>query len=608
MQRILWIPGTALWAAALVAPAPAQTTELASRSTAGVQGNSDSYYCSLSADGRFVAFISRATNLLAVPDANGSDYDIFVRDRVAGTTELASLSTAGVQANSDSYWPRISADGRYVVFVSLATNLFASADTNPSFDVFLRDRQSGTTELVSVSSSGIQGNHQSNYPAISADGRFVTFASQATNLVVPDGNLFLFDVFLRDRQLGTTELVSRSTAGVQGNGNSLTSSVTPDGRFVAFQSGATNLRTVPDSNGADYDMFVRDRWSGTTELVSLSTSGSQGNNYCYNPPEITADGHFVAFSSRASNLIPSGDANGSLDDVFVRDRWAGTTELVTVSTAGIQGNGYCVYGPSISPDGRFVAYSSTATNLVLDADANGSAADAFLRDRQLGTTELVSRSSTGVQGNDDAIQVSVSMDGRYVAFDDSSTNLTVQPDANGPSADVFVRDRGELAPFSSFCFGDGSGAPCPCGNSGGPGRGCQNSFGTGGAHLTASGVASLSADTLQFTSSSELPNALSIFLQGSTAIAPVHYGDGLRCVGGTLKRLRSENATGGSVVYPDGAETPVAARSAALGDPIPLGATRHYQVYYRDTNPGFCQPPAGSTFNVSNAMAIPWGP
>lgn len=158
-----------------------------------------------------------------------------------------------------------------------------------------------------------------------------------------------------------------------------------------------------------------------------------------------------------------------------------------------------------------------------------------------------------------------------------------------------------------FCFGDGSAGPCPCGNAGGLGRGCQNSAGTGGALLSASGNASLSADMLVLTSLGELPTALSIVMQGTTMIAPVSFGDGLRCAGGTIKRMYVKSASGGVVTAPQAGDPSVSARSAALGDPIPLGATRDYQVYYRDANPTFCPAPAGSTFNASGAVEIVWG-
>jgi hypothetical protein len=158
------------------------------------------------------------------------------------------------------------------------------------------------------------------------------------------------------------------------------------------------------------------------------------------------------------------------------------------------------------------------------------------------------------------------------------------------------------SPFTSFCFGDGSVAACPCSNNGSAGHGCENSVATGGAVLTMTGIAGLSADTIQFSSSGELPSALSILLQGSASIAPVNFGDGLRCASGTLKRLYRTNAISGTAKAPQSGDPSVSVRSAALGDPIPLGATRAYQMYYRDPNLGFC----ASGFNSSSAAAITW--
>jgi hypothetical protein len=162
--------------------------------------------------------------------------------------------------------------------------------------------------------------------------------------------------------------------------------------------------------------------------------------------------------------------------------------------------------------------------------------------------------------------------------------------------------------MTTFCFGDGTSAACPCGNSGASGHGCQNSSSTGGALLAVAGAPSLSADTLSFTASGERPTAFTIFLQGNLEIAPVPFGDGLRCAGGTLKRLYSHSASGGTVSAPQGADLPVSVRSAALGDTIPSGAIRIYQVYYRDPNPTFCPDPPGNTFNSSNAYRVTWLP
>ncbi|MFN0008986.1 MAG: hypothetical protein ACKVXR_13875 [Planctomycetota bacterium] len=162
--------------------------------------------------------------------------------------------------------------------------------------------------------------------------------------------------------------------------------------------------------------------------------------------------------------------------------------------------------------------------------------------------------------------------------------------------------------IESFCHGDGSIGPCPCGNTGTPGRGCENSASTGGARLSATGNPSLSADTLVLTSIGERPTSLSLFLQGDLEIAPVFFGDGLRCTGGNLKRLYTKTAVGGSAIAPSGADLSVSARSAALGDSIPSMALRYYLVHYRDGNATFCPSPAGSTFNGSNGLRVLWGP
>jgi Tol biopolymer transport system component len=578
----------------LCASARAQTTTRVSVGPAGVQALAASSDPSISSSGRYVVFTSAAANLVT-GDTNAAS-DVFVRDRPLGTTERASVGLGGLQANAASRLPAISADGRYVAFASTATNL-VTGDTNAFEDTFVRDRQSGTTERVSVDSSRAQGNNASSptRPDISADGRYVAFASLASNLVTGDTNAFA-DVFVRDRQSGTTERVSVDSVGAEGNGPSDFPSISADGRYVAFRSGASNL--VPGDTNLWTDIFVHDRQTGTTVRASVDSSGVQGNNSS-DAPSISADGRYVAFLSESTNLVP-GDTNG-YQDIFVRDLQSATTERASVDSTGVEAD-FVSLAPRISADGRHVAFTSYSDSLV-PGDTNGSS-DIFVRDLQNGTTERASVDTAGAEANNASSSSSISSDGHYVAFVSSATNL-VSGDTNG-FADVFVRDR--EATFTPFCFGDGTGAACPCGNSGLAGRGCQNSASTGGAHLVAGGAPSLSADTLQFTSSGELPVSLSIFLQGSASIAAVHYGDGLRCTGGLLKRLRAENAVGGITVYPDGSETPVHTRSAALGDTIQPGFTRYYQVYYRDANAAFCPSPTGSTFNVSNGMTVVWAP
>jgi hypothetical protein len=368
---------------------------------------------------------------------------------------------------------------------------------------------------------------------------------------------------------------------------------------VAFYSFARNL--VPGDTNHFCDTFVHDRQTGVTERVSIAGDDRQGNErsgYWYEsaPPSISADGRFVTFYSSASDFV-AGDVAGTVD-TFLRDRLNRTTERI----------GRLGYVSSISADGRFVAFGSTATDIV-PGDTNGFA-DVFVRDRELGITERVSLSTSGAQGDGDCgvgpyDNISISADGRRVAFVSAATNL-VPGDGNGWS-DVFVRDRGDAATFAPFCAGDGSSAACPCANSGAIGHGCENSAATGGALLTATGVASLSSDSVQFTSAGEPADAFCIVLQGQAAIDATNFGDGLRCAGGPLARLYLRRAAGGVLTVPRGVDESLSARSASRGDRIPLGATRNYQVYYRDPNASFCPNPSGGTFNVSNAIAIAWG-
>ncbi|MBI5363825.1 MAG: hypothetical protein HZA53_11650 [Planctomycetes bacterium] len=197
----------------------------------------------------------------------------------------------------------------------------------------------------------------------------------------------------------------------------------------------------------------------------------------------------------------------------------------------------------------------------------------------------------------------ISADGRWVTF--AASDNTVVPGDTNSAQDVFLRDRGPTPPHS-YCFGDGSSGACPCGNAGSPGRGCQNSRGTGGGQLIATGAANLSADSLSFSFSGGSPATLVILFQGTEAELVAPFGDGLRCVGGFLRRIQARTAAGGFALFPEAGEPSISARSAIVGDPIPIGATRHYQAYYRDADPTFC--PAGGTANSSQAVAVLWEP
>ena len=590
--------GRALLVAALAMPVAGQVTMRVSVATSGSQGSGESNYASISADGRYVAFVSWAEDLVA-GDTNAMG-DIFVRDRVAGTTTRVSVDPAGGNSWGDCLGPAISSDGRYVAFFSPAMDL-VSGDANGFWDVFVRDLQLGTTELASLDSGGAQGNSRSDYPSISADGRYVAFGSLASNFVAGDSN-GTYDVFVRDRQSGTTEPVSVDSVGILGNGYSEWPSISSDGRYVTFSSYSTNL--VPGDTNGWADAFLRDRLTGTTERVSVGSGGIEGNleSLAFG---MSADGRFVGFSSQATNLV-SGDTNGSFDG-FVRDRQSGTTERVTLGSGGTQGNNssHLIW---ISPDGRYVGFESEANNFV-SGDTNGDW-DAFIRDRLTGTTELVSLAPGGMPGNGRSSDPRGTPDGRYVVFSSFATDL-VPGDLNG-TADVFVRDRLGGTAFASLCDPGAAGViSCPCANApGGPGRGCNNSAATGGAILGASGGTYLSSDSLVFTTSGERPTPLSIVSQWSgTSGSGVVFGMGVRCTSGTLKRLYTKSAVAGSITAPDfgAGELSVSAQSAAKGDVIQPGQSRWYLVYYRDPNVlGGC--PSSSTFNATQTGVVSWWP
>ncbi len=400
----------------------------------GTQGDNHSHKPAISADGRFVAFESFASNL--VPGDSNGRQDIFVHDRTTRETTRVSVSSAGVQSNGNSFRPAISSDGRFVVFDSDASNL-VPGDSNGRFDIFVHDRTTGDTTRVSVSSAGIQGNSDSLDSAISADGQIVAFASNATNLVPGDTNRQR-DIFVHDRTTGQTRRVSVGFAGgVQGNGSSFNPALSGDGRFVAFESSASNL--VPNDSNGHRDIFVHDRATEETTRVSVGFAGGvQGNDHSFHAA-LSADGRFVAFHSSSSNLVPN-DSNATTD-VFVHDRTATETTRVSIGAAGgVQGNAGS-FDAVISADGRFVAFESSASNLVPN-DSNATK-DIFVHDRTTGQTSRVSVGAAGgVQGNRGSFDAAISGDGRFVAFESDATNL-VPTDTNA-RRDIFVRDRGAV--------------------------------------------------------------------------------------------------------------------------------------------------------------------
>ncbi len=423
------LAGLAAGGAAAATPAqePASGgTSRVSVGPAGAQANGVSSSQAISADGRYVAFETSASNLV-VGDTN-QIRDVVVRDRAAHVTRRVSVGPGGAQANGSSHRPAVSAHGRYVAFSSFASNL-VPGDTNGSFDVFVRDQLTHQTRRVSVGPGGAQANSYSDNPAISAHGRYVAFSSFASNLVPGDTN-GTFDLFVWDRTTQVTRRVSVGPGGAQANDSSFAPVVSADGRYVAFYSWASNL--VPGDTNGTGDVFVRDlRAGGETRRVSIGPGGAQANDFSYDPA-ISADGEHVAFTSDASNLV-AGDTNGTAD-VFVWGGLAQVTRRVSIGPGGAQARD-ASFAPAVSAQGRHVAFYSWAPNLVT-GDTNDTT-DVFVWDRRVHATRRVSVSADGAQANDSSFSPAISAHGRHVAFDSWASNL-VSGDTND-TADVFVR-------------------------------------------------------------------------------------------------------------------------------------------------------------------------
>jgi Tol biopolymer transport system component len=513
------------------------------------------------------------------------------------TTTLISLDSNGNQSDGHSFDPVVSDDGRYVAFSSDASNLVVG-DTNGVRDVFVRDNATGRITRVSVDSGGAQANGPSVTPAISGDGRFVAFTSFATNLVHGDGSPSS-DVFVHDNVTGTTMRVSISSTGVPANDECDEPSISGDGHLVAFRTFANNL-SPGDTNSA-YDVFVHDLTTGATRRASLGPGGVQANG-ASSDPRLSKSGRLIVFSSLANNLV-AGDTNDRYD-VFVRNLETGEIALVTADPTGQPAGGDSRHA-TISADERWVAFESSSTTIT---DHPHPFIDIYVRDLTAGHTKRVSVSTSGVPGDYSSQAPSVSAAGRLIAFQSFANNL-IDNDTNGFIIDVFVRDESATGE-TSLCDPRAAGvAPCPCGNpASSSGRGCNNSSASGGASLAASGYAYLSLDSVVFTTTAETPSATSVLLQGTaTNSSGAVFGQGVLCVAGTLQRLYTKSASGGSITAPSfgAGDATVSAHSTALGDTIQAGESRWYAVYYRDPIVlGGC--PTSSTFNATQTLAISW--
>jgi len=392
--------------------------------SAGRQSNADSHTAALSADGSAVAYVSSADNL--VPGDRNHLPDVFLHDLRTGVTTRVSVGDAGQEAELECLSPSVSRDGRRVVFQTDSANLVPD-DTNGFGDVFLRDLEHGTTSRVSLGMHGNEAELPCFEPAISADGRTVAFVSYATNLG-SGSTIGIQDVFVRDLVHDTLECVSVGPEGLVANHSSWDPSLSADGRYVAFYSQASNLVSF-DGNGA-HDVFVHDRQTGRTEIVSVSSTGSQASGPSLTC-QISADGRFVAFTSHAENLVAGDDNTDS--DVFVHDRVTGTTELASQSSLGVVGDEESDH-PGISADGRWVVFHSMAENLGMPDGQT--VRDVFLRDRLLGRTVCLSVGLHLSPTNDESQAPVIAANLPLVAFESPCVNLVTQ-DTN-QSTDIFV--------------------------------------------------------------------------------------------------------------------------------------------------------------------------
>lgn len=400
--------------------------------SSGNEGNGGSQGGSVTSNGRFVIFESGATNLVS-GDTNGAT-DIFIKDTSNGAISRISTDASNNQLNGSSRAPKISPDGQFVVFESDSTNAVAG-DTNGATDIFVKNIWTGAITRVSVSSAGGQANDASSYGDISADGQRVAFRSQATDLVAGDTN-GVMDVFWHDLGSGATVRVSTDSSGGQSdavNSNHYRPAISANGRHVAFESDATNL--VPSDTNALSDIFVKDTQTGITSRASTDPLGGQANGPSF-VPSISEDGHYVAFRSMATSLVALNGPNCSFwncSDVFVKDTQTGAVIMASTTSAGTPADA-ASWDPVISADGRYVGFSTDASNLEY-SDTNGSY-DIFVKDIQGGGVELLSKDLAGNEGNSWSIEPYISYGGGFVSFFSNATNL-VAGDTNGVH-EVFI--------------------------------------------------------------------------------------------------------------------------------------------------------------------------
>ncbi|TMK70175.1 MAG: hypothetical protein E6G49_11515 [Actinobacteria bacterium] len=412
------VAGVVMCAGALEAEAAVQVA-LVSRTPTGVPANGEStvygWGGSLSQDGSIAAFASRAANL---PQGDGSTFQVYVRNIPGRTTDIASVNNSGIAATSDTFAPAISPSGDLVAFEGLGAGL---PQANGNYQIWVHDTTTGKTRLVSADAKGRSGRHGlSLYPTFSGE-RYVAFESNADNL--PGGSGDDSFVYIRDLKLGKTILASKTAGGSPAVATIGGQALSLDARFVVFVSNDPGL----PSASIFTHVYLRDRQTGSVELIDRANNGQAASDFSADA-SITPDARFVAFDSVASNL-PGGAPKDSRGDeplpqqCYVRDLEQEKLVLVSKNNAGAPQNGAC-FDPHMSADGRYVAFYAHATNL---PGGDGTTDEVYVRDRKLGKTVLLSKAANGDPADDDSQYPSISLDGRWVEFVSDANNMGGRP-------------------------------------------------------------------------------------------------------------------------------------------------------------------------------------
>ena len=459
----------------LCSPARSQSsTELVSQSNEGVSAGAECNLWSqaVSSGGRYVVFWTGSPNLSANSWPGGDN--AYLRDRWTGTTSLIAVNAQGTLGSGASETPAITPDGRFISFTSYAEDL-VPGNANGERDVFVKDTQTGNVVRVSDGLGRVPGNGESGGATISADGKVVAFTSNSSNLVPGDTN-GEYDTFVHDLDTGMTTRISVSSTGIEGNETSTVPYISADGRYVAFQTYANNLGGSPTLQGSD--VLIHDRLTGQTMPVVINHLTGLPDPRGGDQPTLSADGRYCAFHSPSEDLVP-GD-NNTHQDVFVRDMLLGVTVRASVSDTGEQANSDC-RDASISADGRYVAFYSPASNLVPN-DTNG-VRDIFVRDLKLGTTRLVSLNNEGAQGNGWSEDAAISPDGTCVAFTSESDNL-IPGVGNLFWDEVYLRTLPPVGP-TTYCLAQTNSLGCvpAIGSIGEPSASGSATFGIGASNL-----------------------------------------------------------------------------------------------------------------------------